>query len=283
MKSEENIASKTEKGNESGTNKTKKNLPYITKTNKNQNLGLKEKKTLNSSSIPLSKKSKENKIEVGQDYNEDSIKEIKEKKIFNSLFVPLSTKAKGNKTNEKETGKDYNNELNNPIDSNEDNKKDYADSNMEESKEPKEKENVISNTKQISSSNDKARKFNEKVFALKSQERTKTNKFKKGGGAKQTTLKKENSNKLNGMKGQPNNTNETRTALGSEKTNVEVEDKGHKEEKEPQINGEIEAKSHTEEKEPQTGDAKVTKPWLLWRGGQPGYWELNRTTVGLRS
>ena len=51
-----------------------------------------------------------------------------------------------------------------------------------------------------------------------------------------------------------NNTNQTGTKLGKEKTNVELE-----------------GKKQSEEDEPETGDAKVIKPWMLWRGGIPGY------------
>ena len=248
-------------------------MPNIINSDKNKNQEIKEKKTFNSLVIPLSKKSKESKAkksEDGQDYNEDSTKEIKKKKTFNSLFIPLSRKSQGNKTNEKESGKDYNEESNNPIDSNEDNTKDFSHSNIDKSKEPKEKENMISNTKQISSSKGKSRKFDAKLFALKSQDGTETNESKKGSGAKKTSLKQESLSTPDKMKGQPtgiNSTNDTRTAPGSETTN----------------NEELEGKSHTEEKEPQTGDAKVTKPWLLWMGGQPGYWKLNGTTDGLRS
>ena len=38
-----------------------------------------------------------------------------------------------------------------------------------------------------------------------------------------------------------------------------------------------------EEIERLTGEAKVKKPWLLWVGGNPGHWRLNRTAANTRN
>ena len=233
--------------------------------------------TLNSLSIPLSNKTTGNIYSnKGEGMRENGAQ------TFHSLSIPISNKTKLINTQQIKSGEDYAVELNYPIDSNEDYKKGYDNSNMDaylidfkpkhfslhthkdiESNEFKETESMIHNNQNTSLRNVESRQLKAKVFVFNSSEERDKNESSKVTSTTQTILNKDKSRKINQMK---NNTNQTGTKLGKEKTNVELE-----------------GKKQSEEDEPETGDAKVIKPWMLWRGGIPGYWQFNRTTGRLRS
>ena len=229
-----------------------------------------------SSVDPLPPKAKAGKLLKTSNKLKENKNNKGEGKTFHLLLTQISNKTKVIKTQKSKGGKDYLG-VNSPIDSNEDNKKEYDESNMDdyltdfepkyfslnnhkdvESNKSQQTEIMINNNKNTSSRDVKSGEFKANVSVINRSEESDTSDSSKVNSTTEKILIQEKSTKIG--------TNQTGSNQGKNNRNVEL--KGIKQ---------------SDEDEPETGDAKVIKQWILWRGGIPGFWHLNRNTVRLRS
>ena len=240
-------------------------IPLSNQTNgniySNKRDGMRENgsQTLNSLSIPLSKKTNSNiHSNKGEGMRGNG------PQTFHSLSIPKSNKTKLSNTKQIKSGEDY---------AVEDYKNDYDTSNMDEysiafkpkhfslhyrkdieSNELRDTESMNTKNKNTSLRDGEPRQLKAKVFVLSSSEESDQKELSKVASTTQKIMNKDESRKISKIK---KSTNQAGTKLGKEKTNVE-------------------GKKQSEDDEPETGDAKGIKPWILWRGGSPGFWKFIR-------
>ena len=230
--------------------------------------------------------------------------------IFHSLFVMKKPyKLKNTKNPKEESGTDYSAVSSHPRESYADGEPDMNDSNGDDysidfepqhvpsrnhenskpkkSQESKEIENRLSDSGKIKSIDVHLREFEPQAFVLKSRDGSEAQGPKNTRNINNATLSQEQSieqlkNKKVPVKIRSKNQEQSRKQgklfelLKKQKASTKTRSKNHETARQDKS---VAIQKQTEETEPLTGEAKVVKPWLLWVGGDPGHWRLNRTAA----
>ena len=234
--------------------------------------------------------------------------------IFHSLFVKEKPyKLKNTKNPKAERGTDYSAVSSQPRESYADGEPDMNDSNGDdysidfkaehftsrnikkikpkETQASEEIENRLSDSGKIKSRNVNLREFKSQTFALKSPEGSEAQGPKNTTNTNNATLGQEQSSEQIKKKKVPVKTGSKKQEklrkqsklfklLKRQKASTKIRNKNHETTSQDKS---VAIQKQTEEIEPLTGEAKVHKPWLLWVGGDPGYWRVNRTAARMRN